>query len=221
MENNVKNWSVKGSLAHGWNITKTNFWFLAALLLIIYIVSYALEESAVGFLFSAFTGFIMASVALRLSRHEHTDFKNLFKDLSGGKFVQYLIMMIITTIFIIVGAVLLVVPGIVVAIMTAFSTYVLLDKPKNVAWNSTSFWQSIKESKHITKGHKWDLFGYFLLALVLNILGALAFGVGLIVTIPVTLIGLAHIYDKLKKVEIHTGEAPVSNTEVVEPSEIV
>lgn len=213
---------IKEALAHGWRKTKANFWFIAALLLIVYVLSYAGQESAVGFLISVFTGFVMVSAFLRLSRGQIVNFSNLFEDLSGGKLVQYLIMMIVTTVFMVFGLLLLIVPGVILGLMMSFTAFVLMDEPKDISWKSNAFWRAMKQSKSLSKGEKWSLLGFFFVALGLNILGALAFGFGLIITIPVTVIALAYIYDSLKNRDLPNQTAePISNTEVVQPSDIV
>lgn len=215
----MKTWTTKEALSIGWNKTKENIWFILAFMLIIYIASYLLNESAVSFLVNVFSGYLMASAFLRISRGHKVDFHNIWDDLSGGKFVQYLILMVVATIFIVLGFLLVFIPGIIIALMLSMSTYILMDESKEISWKGDRFWRAMKKSRHMTSGHKWDLFGFFLVVMLLNLLGALAFGLGLIVTIPVTCIALAHIYDALKNKPIETHIAPEGNKEEAQPSE--
>ncbi len=194
----MKNWTTKEALSLGWMRTKENVWFILAFMIIVYAASYLLENSPFGFLVSVFSGFLMASAYLRIARGQKVDFNNIFADLSGNKFFQYVILIIVVTFFVVLGFVLLVIPGVIVAVMTSVSTFILMDEPKDVSWKGDAFWRAVKRSRDLTRGHKWDLFGFFLVIMLLNILGALAFGIGLIITIPVTAIALAHIYDALK-----------------------
>ncbi len=219
MENSKSNWTTRDALSHGWNKTKENFWFITALLLLTYIISYATEDSAVGFLVSIFTGFIIASVFLRMSRGTVVTFNNLFADLSPGKLVQYAVMMLVMTVFIVIGFVLLVFPGVIIAIMMSLSAFILMDAPKDISWKSNTFWVSMKKSRALTNGEKWNLLGFFFVVLALNILGALAFGLGLIITMPVTCMALAHIYDALKNKDKTVIPEIVGNTEDVHASE--
>lgn len=167
-------------------------------MLAVYALSYLAEDSALGFVVSIFTGYIMVSAFLRLSRGVVVDFKNLFADLAPGKFVQYVVMMIIVTVFMVVGFLLLILPGFIVAIMTSLAAFILMDDQKDISWSGKAFWHAIKKSKHMTHGHKWKLAGFFVVVLALNILGAMAFGLGLLITVPVTCMALAYIYDRLK-----------------------
>jgi uncharacterized membrane protein len=52
----------------------------------------------------------------------------------------------------------------------------------------------MKESHRITRGHKWNLLGLLLMFFLVNLLGVLAFVVGLLVTVPVTVLAFAHAY---------------------------
>lgn len=55
----------------------------------------------------------------------------------------------------------------------------------------------LKKSAKITKGHFLDLIGFHVVAFFLNLLGLLCLGVGLLVTIPVTLTAKAYIYNRI------------------------
>jgi uncharacterized membrane protein len=57
---------------------------------------------------------------------------------------------------------------------------------------------SLRESARLMQGSRWQMFLFFAAALALNIVGFLVFFVGLLVTIPVTVIAHAHIYQQLK-----------------------
>jgi hypothetical protein len=57
--------------------------------------------------------------------------------------------------------------------------------------------QSLKKSMEITRGHFLKITGFFVSLLVLNIIGALSFGIGLIVTIPLSVTAYTLVYKKL------------------------
>jgi uncharacterized membrane protein len=56
---------------------------------------------------------------------------------------------------------------------------------------------ALKESARITKGEKWNIFLLVLIFLGINILGVLALGIGLLITAPMSAIGIAYVYRKL------------------------
>lgn len=57
---------------------------------------------------------------------------------------------------------------------------------------------SLRKSWHMTGGAIGRLLLFGLAAIVLNVLGAIPVGLGLLVTIPITMIAFAHVYVKLK-----------------------
>jgi Co/Zn/Cd efflux system component len=59
--------------------------------------------------------------------------------------------------------------------------------------------ESLTCSTKITKGHMWEVLWFLLVVALLNIAGAILLLVGLLVTIPVTMIAYAHVYEKLHK----------------------
>jgi uncharacterized membrane protein len=107
-------------------------------------------------------------------------------------FLPYLAVKIMTTIAVLIGLVFLIVPGIVLALMFIFATYLVVDTGKGPI-------EALKESSRITKGHKWGLFVLMLALIGINILGLLALGVGLLISVPVSLLAIAHTYRLLSK----------------------
>ena len=89
------------------------------------------------------------------------------------------------------GLILLVLPGIFVAVRLSMVRFEVID--------GAGIKESLHKSWALTAGHFWWLFLFILLLIVLNILGALAFMVGLLISIPVTMLAYAHVYQKLKK----------------------
>jgi uncharacterized membrane protein len=182
----------------GWNTYKKNTWFWVGLLLLSYLLNFLGSMTHLGSLINIFTWFVLSSAFLRTSRGILVDFNNLFGDLAGGKFVQYVLASVVVGVFVVVGCFLLVIPGIIVATMLAFTTYIILDEPKTLSWKSDSFWKAIKKSVALTKGARWHLFCFFLVLFGLNIVGALIFGIGLLVTLPVSGIASATLYDMFR-----------------------
>jgi hypothetical protein len=58
--------------------------------------------------------------------------------------------------------------------------------------------KSLRTSAHLTAGRKWWLVGFFIVVGLLNLLGVILLMVGLLVTIPVTMLAMAHVYTKLR-----------------------
>ncbi|MFZ3032381.1 MAG: DUF975 family protein [Candidatus Moraniibacteriota bacterium] len=89
-----------------------------------------------------------------------------------------------------IGFLLFIVPGIYFAVKYQFYGELIVDKKMNAL-------QALKKSGEITDGVKWQLFGFGLALLGVNILGALALGIGLFVTIPLSSVAYFIVYRKL------------------------
>lgn len=68
--------------------------------------------------------------------------------------------------------------------------------------------EAIKESFKITNGQWWNLFVFTLLVIAVNIVGFIALIVGLLVSVPVSMLAMVHVFKKLTGQ--NTGSAPVS-----------
>jgi len=90
----------------------------------------------------------------------------------------------------IIGLILLVVPGIIWAIKYMFFSYLIVDQELGPV-------EALKRSAEITQGAKWDLLLLGLLLAGINLLGALALLIGLFATVPTAMVATAFAYRKL------------------------
>jgi uncharacterized membrane protein len=102
-------------------------------------------------------------------------------------FWSFFAVKLLSAVVIIIGFILLIVPGIIVALMLVFAPYLVVDKQRGPI-------EAMRESMRLTSGHKWMLLRLMVLIILLNILGAICFLVGLLVTIPVTSLAIVHAY---------------------------
>jgi uncharacterized membrane protein len=82
---------------------------------------------------------------------------------------------------------LLIVPGVIFTLMFMFATFIVVDRELGPI-------EAMKESKRLAHGHKWALLGFVLVLALINLLGVLALGVGLLVSIPVSSLAFVHGY---------------------------
>ena len=97
---------------------------------------------------------------------------------------------ILGAIIIFFGLLLLIVPGIIAALGLGMVPFTVIDRGAGPI-------DALKESWRITKGHKGQLALLGLALLGINLLGILALVVGLLVTVPVTWLTIAHVYRTL------------------------
>jgi len=103
---------------------------------------------------------------------------------------RYLGATIIYILITMVGFILFIIPGIIWAIKFGFYSYLIVDK-------NAGLMDSLKKSSLLTQGVKMNLFIFGLLLILFNIAGVLALGIGLLVTIPTTLMASVYVYRKL------------------------
>lgn len=105
-------------------------------------------------------------------------------------FWKYLGASVLAALVVLAGLILLIVPGIIAALALSFVSFVVIDR-------GLSPIAALKESARITKGNRLELLLLFLLLLLINILGALALLVGLLVSAPVSHLAMTHAYRSL------------------------
>src|SRR6185436_5778799 len=86
----------------------------------------------------------------------------------------------------------------------AFAPFVIIDQRCDPI-------AALRESRRLTAGRKSQVLKLGLLLLATNILGAIAFGVGLLITIPTTTIAAAHVYRWLQAHVSHDAGASRSS----------
>jgi len=194
--------SVGESIQFGWETFKKRPWFFIGVVLAVVILSSiltSLAEENPRDLFAILVSlavlvihiFIeMGLVSFALKAHDGVE-KATFHDLwHPHSFWKYVGVKILTGIIIVIGLILLIVPGVIAILTLLFATYLVIDRNLGPI-------EAMKESARMTKGHRWNLFLLILALLGINILGAIALLVGLLVSIPVSILAVAHAYRTL------------------------
>lgn len=221
----MQKFSKKEALSVGWNIATSNILLILGAILFTWIVgiafafmSDALED--VSNILSIAVGVVsiginmllsmgLLFIAIRLVRKTETSFNDLFGQTS--KIWKFIGANILYGLIILAGLILFIIPGIYFAIKYGFFRYLIVDKNMGIR-------ESLKESARMTEGVKFDLVLIGIMFGLINILGVLAMGVGILLSIPVTMIAAAYVYDKLLiKNDAPSPQAQTSN-EVPTPS---
>lgn len=133
----------------------------------------------------------MGTTAFFLKAHDNAEKTTLGDTWAPQEYWKFLGAYLLTVILVVGGLILLVVPGIILGMVLYFTLFPVIDRGLGPL-------QALSESARITKGHRWQLFLFSLAFLGLNILGLLALVVGLLVTIPVSWLAMAHVYRTLE-----------------------
>lgn len=115
-----------------------------------------------------------------------------YKDLFNGypRFLSYLLTTIIVGFIVLVGIVLLVIPGIIFALKLQFAVFYAVDQGLGPI-------AAIQASWRATKGNVLRVLGLDLMISIISLLGLLVFMVGLLVAVPIGLLAVAVAYKKL------------------------
>ncbi len=92
-----------------------------------------------------------------------------------------------STVIVVIGFVLVIVPGIIFACKLAFTPYLVVDRKMEVI-------EAVQESWRMTNGHAGKVFLIGLLAIPIGIAGLICFGVGIIIAIMWVSLAHASLY---------------------------
>jgi len=213
-ETAVRPFSTGDALRFGWDVFKKN---LNPLVLFgvgsafLALLGSALQQAGrvgapLAFVVQLLQGLVMLAlirVGLKLLDGEPLDFSQPAKWLDGfgGYLVTAFLYAVITTF----GFMLLIVPGVIWGLMFGLAPFLAADK-------GTEPIEALKQSAALTRGIRTQLFFFALAMLGINLLGVIALGVGLIVTMPWTVLSAVYVYRKVlergPQEEAHTPTLP-------------
>ena len=197
----MNTFSAVAMIRAGWEIFKKRPWFFVGAFLVLGIVS-GISSSVtkqtgaspnvllaiINFVVQTFVYMGMYSVALKA--HDNATGVSFGALWHPQSFLSYFAASIVTGIIIVVGFILLIIPGVVALIVLMFVPYFVIDKGQGPI-------QAIKSSIATAKGHWFDLFVLLVLVIAINILGLIALLIGVLVSAPVSMLAVAHAYRTL------------------------
>ncbi len=131
-------------------------------------------------------------IALKLSRGQNALYKELIP--RWAIFWRVFIAGIVTGLLTAIGLILLIIPGIYLMLRFSMVNLSIIDGN-----GETGPLDALKKSSALTVGVKWKLLGLIALLILINLAGLLALVVGLLVTVPLTVLIMSHVYLELLK----------------------
>jgi hypothetical protein len=147
--------------------------------------------------------FIMAH---RIKTNGDTDFGVFFKGFDH--FVQLILYSIVASILIAIGVVLLILPGIYLAIAYSLAIFFVI-------FYKMEFWDAMEWSRKVVTKRWWKVFLLIIVLAFINIGGMLAFGIGVLFTIPLSQCALYSAYRQIVKGADVSDSAPDPSAEEV------
>lgn len=114
-------------------------------------------------------------------------------------FVAAVLADILVWVFIGVGLMFCIIPGLIVAAFYLFTPAFIADK-------NLDFWEAMEASRKLAKDHLFEMIIFAIILGLINVVGALVCVVGLIFTIPLTKAAIAIAYDDLVGLEQNESE---------------
>jgi len=199
--------SIKESVKYGWQKCKEHLklvLFATFLVLAVSSVSglgdaskggYGINLSLFGIIVMIFLVIVKigyTKIFLRMHDGENPEFVEIFDEYKT--FWRYLGVSILWPLTVLGGLLLLIIPGIIWLVRFSFSPVIVID-------NKIGPIAAMKESYAITKGNFWKVLLFWLSIGLINLLGFICLGVGLLVTIPVSTFAIIHVYRELSKLK--------------------
>ncbi len=145
--------------------------------------------NALAMILSSYLGMGIWKICINHIRGNEVQLNDLFT-ISFSQFIHYIIASIINLIAVVLGLILLIIPGIHIACRLMIMPGYIVDK-------NESFDVALKSSWNATKGYTVKLFLWMLLACFVFIVGIIALVVGVFAAIPVISLAMAYIYVQL------------------------
>ncbi len=195
------------ALAYGWSGFKNNIGPLALIALVVLLANivanwlqWGTDGVLLSFVMNLASTFISLVISLGLIRAAlaildgHTP--EIGDLLSTKDLVPYIVASLLVTLLVGVGLVLCIVPGLIAGFLLQFYGYAIVDRrigASTVAPQSDPI-GAMRASFEITSSNVGSLIVLAILSILLNLVGILLCGVGLLVTLPVTAIAIAYAW---------------------------
>lgn len=128
------------------------------------------------------------AIILHLLRTDHFDF-NRFND-GFNVFLPAMLAGLLIGIFAAIGFAFCIIPGIIITAMYLFPCLLIVDR-------KLEFWDAMEASRKLVSQDLVGFIGFWLAIVGVNLLGALACGIGLLVSVPVTWCAIVIAYREL------------------------
>jgi len=179
--------------------TKTNELMPFVVLIIGSLILYVILEMADLAVFSLIASILQLSVSfvaykgfLQVIRgNKVDDLMTMFQQY--GQIFRFFLTGFVVAMIVLFGFAVLIIPGIYFALKYGFSTLSSIDEGLGVG-------ASMDRSAAVTKGREFELLGFFIIAFIVNVIGFILVGFGLLFTIPLTMLATTVLYESWKQV---------------------
>jgi len=218
---NKKTFSIRAALSFGWEKTHAHLSFfipfmaglIAVVLLLNMLVNVAehsgwmmrVAMNVISVVVNVILALGLMKLSLDIIHEKKPTVQTIFSE--NEHFFQYFFASFLYAIATGIGFIFLIVPGVIIAIRLRYFGYAIIEKKMGII-------DSLKESYRLTKGNTWQLFLFALAIFGINILGFIPLGLGLLITVPISIIAAAYVWKKLH------GQSPMTQEVELQPEEL-
>jgi hypothetical protein len=187
---------IKASFARAWELYKAHPFFFSLFMLlivsiqgmvVIYVQAYMIVYSTL-LAPPLYAGFYL--VANKISRGEEVIYPDFF---GGFRFwIPTAVISLLTQVLIAIGLIALIIPGIYLAVGYLFAIQMGI-------FGGLDPWSAMEWSRKLITRNWWRFFGLLLVLVVLNALGLLLAGIGLLFTLPLTFLVLYVVFEEITR----------------------
>jgi hypothetical protein len=216
--------SIRGALKEAWNLFKKHAWFfigIAAVSVILNFIGGGKNTPGIISFILTIAAFIWSIVLIKFSlaaadgKEESLSFNKIKEMLPTGKqTLGFLGLALLGGIIIIGGFILLIIPGIYIAIRLSLANLSFIDKNEGIKKALRSSWDMIKG------GTFWTAVLVMITSVFLYMIGIVLFGIGILVTYPLAMILMAKFYRALTVAHGQHSTVAETTATVVQPAEI-
>ncbi|MGG6296216.1 hypothetical protein ACQ4M4_17645 [Leptolyngbya sp. AN02str] len=184
-------------LRRGWEILKQNLGIYIGITLLLFVFFAALNllpERLRGLSSLAsivITGPIYGGlylVAFKTIKQRASSFSDFFRGFNN--FLPLFLVNLLTGILIGIGFALLIIPGLYLAVSYLFAIPFVVDR-------RFDFWEAMETSRKLISKRWFGFFGFLIVLFLINMVGALLVGIGMLVTAPLTTCAIAAAYEDI------------------------
>jgi hypothetical protein len=178
-------------ISRGWNLVMKHFWLtVGATVLMHLIVAVIGGLPVIGWALKAVFIGGLDWMFLKLVRNEKAELGDSFAGFNMA-FLPLSLFGIVSTILVLLGVILCIVPGIYLAVCWLFFTpLIILDK-------RLEFWDAMELGRKVVSKHWWHLFGFALVCGLVLIAGSLVCVVGVFIALPIVRAAIVYAYEDI------------------------
>lgn len=185
---------IGSCLERGWNLLKANFWPIVGTTFVLFIVMLIAQSVPfLGLLVSLLlTGVFYGGMYffyLKKIRGQPAELGDAFAGFSLA-FLPLMLASIVSSLLTTLGLLLLILPGIYLAVSYAFVYLLIID-------HKLEFWCAMEVSRRVVTAQWWRVFGLMILGGIIAILGILGLIIGVFITMPILIGAIAYAYEDL------------------------